>query len=232
MSKMFRIAVVAEGPTDFVVINSIFQNYLGDRSYDMKLLQPEESVAFMTPPSFGERGGGWAGVFKWCQQAILRSSKDFATDILFQTYDLFILHVDVDVAHSTYSDANINCEANDLPCNLDCPDSMNTVLALEQVILRWLNLSKRFEKLIICLPSKSMDNWVVAALYPNDSEVTKSNWECFLQANTRFALQKKEIRLKKSVQSFRGKSLEIAQAWPTLVKNLPSARYLDSQIRL
>lgn len=41
-----RIGLVAEGKTDLVVIEAALQSILGDRSFVLKLLQPETSAPF------------------------------------------------------------------------------------------------------------------------------------------------------------------------------------------
>ena len=46
MSDTLRIALVGEGVTDFVVLKAAVNSMLGGRSFDLKLLQPEGSVAF------------------------------------------------------------------------------------------------------------------------------------------------------------------------------------------
>ena len=46
MSSTVRIAVVAEGVTDYEVLRAAIESMLNGHSFDMKLLQPEGSVAF------------------------------------------------------------------------------------------------------------------------------------------------------------------------------------------
>ena len=57
MSDPLRIALVAEGPTDGVVIESALRSMLDERPFVLKQVFPEGSI------SFGELGGGWIGVF-------------------------------------------------------------------------------------------------------------------------------------------------------------------------
>jgi len=46
MSETVRIALVAEGVTDYEVVRAAVWSMLKGRSFDLKLLQPEGSVAF------------------------------------------------------------------------------------------------------------------------------------------------------------------------------------------
>ena len=98
MSSAVRIALVAEGITDYVVINAFVAAILGDRSFDLKLLQPEGSVAFTGGGNAGLFGGGWKGVYQWCLQSVQRGGGRSNGDPLFISYDLLLLHLDADVA--------------------------------------------------------------------------------------------------------------------------------------
>ena len=64
MSDRLRIALVAEGSTDRVVIEAALRFILGSRPFVLNQLQPVGSVAF------GPMGAGWSGVYRWCQQAV------------------------------------------------------------------------------------------------------------------------------------------------------------------
>ncbi|MCU0229501.1 MAG: hypothetical protein MUF01_17870 [Bryobacterales bacterium] len=92
MSDPVRIGLVAEGVTDWVVIDAAIHSMLGERPYSLKLLQPESS-AFHA----GQFGGGWKGVSGWCGLVCDRSGR-LKEDIVLDTYDVLILHLDADVA--------------------------------------------------------------------------------------------------------------------------------------
>ena len=47
MSEVLRVAVVAEGPTDRIVLEAAIAHLLGDRPFVLRQLQPEESVALL-----------------------------------------------------------------------------------------------------------------------------------------------------------------------------------------
>jgi hypothetical protein len=57
MSRTVRIALVAEGVTDYEVLKAAIESMLNGQSFDMKLLQPEGSVAFTGAGSAGALGG-------------------------------------------------------------------------------------------------------------------------------------------------------------------------------
>src|SRR5262249_31104571 len=69
--------------------------------------------------SFGATGSGWVGVYKWCHQAAARGNGRLRTDALvFENYDLVILHLDADVAGANYGQGSIQPLSTDgpLPC--------------------------------------------------------------------------------------------------------------------
>ena len=46
MAESLRIALVAEGPTDRIVIEAALKAILGERTFVLTQLQPEGSIAF------------------------------------------------------------------------------------------------------------------------------------------------------------------------------------------
>ncbi len=76
MSNPLRIALVAEGPTDAVVIEATLRAMLGERSFLLKQVFPEDSSAF------GAMGTGWVGVYKWCHAAATRGNGSLSGDRL------------------------------------------------------------------------------------------------------------------------------------------------------
>src|SRR4051812_28261643 len=120
MSSLVRVAAVAEGWTDRSVLNAVIAALIGPRSYQLRLLQPEDPAA--TAPFAAHRPGGWTGVYRWCREVVERAQR-LRDDITLQTYDIVILHLDADVAHCDYPGAHINDAPSptDLPCAQPCP---------------------------------------------------------------------------------------------------------------
>ena len=55
MSDPVQVALVAEGPTDMIVIDAALRAIFKDKPFVLKQIQPEGSLAF------GSLDGGWAG---------------------------------------------------------------------------------------------------------------------------------------------------------------------------
>ncbi len=212
MSEPLRFALVAEGPTDKVVIEAAIGSLLGARPFILKQLQPEESLAF------NQLRGGWGGVYHWCRQAAARAGGALSHDPLFVTFDVLILHLDADVAENCYADGGIEDSVNDLPCDRPCPPPDQTTNALRTVLLRWVGETQLPPKTVVSMPSKSTEAWVLSALYPEDSVVVSGTLECSPTPHLRLQAQPVQGRLvpggKKILKMYRQRGPEICAAWP------------------
>lgn len=212
MSETFRAAIVAEGPTDRIVIEAAMSRVLGEKAFILRQIQPEESSAF--PQSLGR---GWSGVYRWCRQASARAGGAIRNDPLFATYDLLILHLDADVANASYADAGIINAANDLPCNLPCPPASDSTNSLRNVMLRWIGEASAPPKTILCTPSKITEAWVLCALYPTDQIATSGDVECNAHPDHRLQSKPSSRRLvsggRKIRRMYELRAPEIARSW-------------------
>jgi hypothetical protein len=211
MSDPIRIALVAEGPTDGIVIGAAIGSILGTKPFILKQLQPEESLAF------GQLQGGWGGVYHWCRQAVLRSGGSLNDDPLFASYDILIVHLDTDVASAQYAEAGIVDPTNDLPCAQPCPPAQDTTDQLRVVLVRWVGGAPLPQSLVWCTPSKCTETWVLTALYPSDPVVNSGTVECLATPNSRLQAKPKNGRLitggRKITEVYRKRASEITQAW-------------------
>lgn len=226
MSELLRVALVAEGPTDGVVIQAALQSKLADRPFVMTQIFPEGSI------SFGEFGAGWAGVYRWCHQSAKRGQGRLSRDeILFQNFDLLIIHLDADVAGERYSAGSIEPLPTDgfLPCEEDCPPPADTTKALRAVLLSWCGEMMKPQRLVICMPSKSTDAWVVAALFPQDSAVRKGI-ECYPNPNVRLGQQPKSKRVRKTKGDYQRRQQDIEKGWPEIARTLSEAACFEGDL--
>lgn len=212
MSDEMRIALVAEGPTDGIVINSAIKAILGARSFVLKQIFPASSA------SFDKMGTGWIGVYKWCKQAASRGGGSLSGDhILFLNFDILILHVDADVAGFRYSDGSVTPGKGDgiLPCERPCPPACDSADEMRRVLLSWCGEEALPAKTTICMPSKSTEAWVVAILFPQDVAV-RQGIECFPDAESRLGQQPKGQRLKKKLSDYIDRESDFVDGWPTI----------------
>ena len=212
-----RIALVAEGPTDYVIIEAALKAFL-PQPFILTQLQPEA-----TKP---EIGGGWGGVLKWCSMAGERFQGPIDQDPTLVDFDLLIIHLDVDVATFNYADCGENIAllaqqkswAN-LPCAQVCPPVGSTVQALQTVITSWLGQAS-LGGTVLCLPAQSSGTWLAAALL-DAAHPLLTNAECDITVESRLAQLPKSQRVKKSRREYMQHAAELTNKWAD-VKNMCS----------
>lgn len=227
MSDTLRIALVAEGITDYTILRAAIESMLGGRSFDLKLLQPEGSVAFTGSGDAGPLGGGWRGVHQWCRLAAERGDGSLSGDMIFMTYDLLVLHLDADVANENPT-GRVPELVGVLPCAHDCPPASATTNALRQVLLSWAGETQTPPRTVLCTPSKSTEAWVMAAFFPNDGEMRKKGWECHPNPAGRLAQQPKSQRFEKREADYEARRERFQTEWPRIASQLSEAgRFRD-----
>ena len=205
-----RIALVAEGETDYEVIKAALQSVLA-KPFTMHRLQPEATPGIM--------GTGWCGVLKWCQAAHQRHHGSIDTDPTLVGFDLIIIHLDVDVASKQYDDcggplAAIAQDSNwgSLPCKQPCPPVSDTVDFLGEVIKSWLGQVTPGDRTLFCLPAQSSGTWLAAAVL-DLSHPLLANGECDLTLESRLEQLPKDRRIKKKLRDYRSHAPHITQQW-------------------
>ncbi|MCY4344711.1 MAG: hypothetical protein OXE83_14240 [Gammaproteobacteria bacterium] len=231
MFEPVRVAVAAEGPTDAVVIEAIVDAVLDGSDFEMQVLQPETSSVF-SPTIGGESktGLGWPGVFRWCRQASAEGGGRVSSSTVFTQYDVVVVHVDADVAGLTYPSGNIKDSIGQgLPCELPCPPASATTNALRDLVLNWLGEGGCPDRLVLCIPSKSMDAWVVVALWPDNPVAARSNWECRKDPSAQLSALPKERRLYKTKMDYKRRQDDIGSGWPIVASKLTEARRFKAE---
>ncbi|WP_082615402.1 hypothetical protein [Acidovorax sp. Root267] len=220
-----RIAVVAEGPTDIVVIEAALKALL-QRPFLLNQLQPE--------PTRPDMGNGWGGVFKWCQEFRQRGAVSIEADPTLSQFDLVIVHLDADVADKNYADCgNAVLQASlglaRLPCAQPCPPPVHTVAALEAVLLSWLGLAATGPKSLFCIPSKATEAWLAAAVLPQ-GHALHDGLECRLDLESQLAKLSKKERIRKTGREYQSWSQTIAIQWAQVTARCSQATAFEQQI--
>jgi hypothetical protein len=222
-----RIAIVAEGPTDLIVLESALKAFL-KKPFVATLLQPETSAAFS---SFGPTGAGWGGVYRWCGGVVKEFGSLGAHQLLFGSYDLLILHIDTDVADQSYKDARITPNPSDLPlpCAKPCPPPSDTADEIRRVVLSWLKEPSLPPKTAFCVPSTSTETWVLASLFPSDPLVVRG-LECAPDAEGHLNRQPKRQRVRKARRDYDQRRDDLTAAWPRVAQLLSQAGRFQAEI--
>jgi hypothetical protein len=208
-----RIALVAEGPTDYEIIHAALRAVL-PQAFMLTLLQPEATRPAM--------GGGWGGVLKWCLAANQRHVGKLDTDPTLSGFDLLIIHLDVDVAHRKYDHCGPEITAmaqerewHALPCQSPCPPVSDTCIQLEAVLNSWLGHATAGETTLYCLPAQSSGSWLAAAVLPL-GHILLAEAECNVNLESQLALLPKNERIKKNVSAYRQHAPRITEQWATV----------------
>jgi hypothetical protein len=226
MSEL-RIALVAEGPTDYEVIQAALKAVLPE-PFVMIQLQPEATGGMM--------GTGWCGVLKWCQAAQQRHSGSLDTDPTLIGFDLLIVHLDVDVASKQYADcgtlvADIAQENNwrDLPCAQQCPPISSTVDLLVKAIESWLGQSTGGDRTLFCLPAQSSGTWLAAAVLPSTHPLLVDS-ECNLSLESRLGQLPLKERIKKTTREYRLHAPRITAQWEQVKQVCTQAEHFEQLV--
>ena len=231
MSDPLRVAAAVEGPTDAIVLRAVLDRLLADTEFEFQTLQPDGSAAFGSAP-FARTGVGWGGVYRWARQSATEGGGSVAGSSVLSNHDLLIVHVDADVAGTTYSSASIRQPlSQDLPCERDCPPADDTTNALRRVVLRWLGLRRSVPQLILCTPSKNTEAWVVAAMWPDNPVMQRGDWECHSNPQGQLRALPRARRFAKNASDYRAKQSEIAAAWPSVSAQCAEAARFTQEFR-
>jgi len=135
-------------------------------------------------------------------------------------FDLVIIHLDADVAGKQYADcgpavAQAAAALQGLPCEQACPPPLNTVAALEVVLLSRLGIAAVGPMSLLCIPSKASDAWLAAGKLPAGHALL-NGLEC--HPNLEVALSQLPIcqRIRKAVREYRSHAETITQNWQTV----------------
>ena len=226
MSNPLRIWLVSEGITDYLVLKAAIEVMLNGRTFDLKLLQPDDSVAFTGQGQAGTLGGGWSGVLKWMRDSVGRGGQLSNDPVLVNT-DILILHLDADVASvlpAENNDRGIDGLVSDLPCAVNCPPASATTDRLRTLMLKWVGETQTPANAVLCTPSKSTEAWIIALFFPADKEMIRRGFECHPNPASRLAVQKKGVKFPKSEKEYLPRYQEIMDGWNWLVEHLSEAQ--------
>jgi hypothetical protein len=212
MSNPVRIAFVMEGSTDYVVLLAALRSLLDGRDFELTSISPELDES-LRPKS----EGGWGSVFKWCRQVVEQAGGPARENPLFALNDVIIAHVDADVAGKKYKDCNIKDPPNnDLPCEKPCPPATNTTNALRNVVLGWLSERDVPPKMVLCTPSKSIETWLLVALFPDDDSAKKADIECRGDCEVRLRKYGLIKSGQKLIDKYHARERDVQNAWPAV----------------
>jgi hypothetical protein len=209
---MVRVGIVAEGRTDWLVLEQIMKNVHADIEFDY--FQPDLTL-------LSGIGNGWRGVKAWCSEYGPRLEL-LRLGLLGKPLDLLIVHADCSMADKVGAER-------------PCPPASDTALALGEVITTsWLNRIPLPDFVVIATPSKSSEAWVIATLDPPYSNL--ADLECDKGAEDelvrRKLLQGKVgRRVKKSIPVYAPLADRIGQSIDLVCTHCPQAEAFRSNFQ-
>jgi hypothetical protein len=225
MSEL-RVALIAEGPTDSVLIEAALKAILG-RPFTLVTLQPEATRPLM--------GTGWCGVFKWCREFAARSHASLEADPTLPGYDLFVIHVDADVAEKSYADGGAALVAAaqgllPLPCVQPCPPPAGAPDELRERVRSWLGLVQVGPRTVLCVPSKAIEAWLAAGVL-EETHPLLNGLECMLGLETQLAGLSKGKRIKKTRREYEAHAGSVTREWERVTQACTQAERFHGEVR-
>jgi hypothetical protein len=177
-----RVGIVAEGTTDFLVIEAV-----------VRAIEPDVEFVRIWPDTtmVGLRPYGWRGVKAWCQENAGRIEV-FLRGIKGKEIDVLVIHSDCSMADK------VNARH-------PCPPARKTADALRAVILtEWLARAECPPWLVPLAPAQASDAWVVAALVPPYAEMDRIECATDVEGELvrRRKLRRRDDEVKKPVRLY------------------------------
>jgi hypothetical protein len=219
-----------------VALQALVKKFLGDRDVVLRSLQPEMSEAFQALP--GTLGLGWPGVCRWCLQANEQSEGNFGEHPVLALNAVVLVQIDADVAATTYGAGHIPDPFPDcptLPCEEPCPPPKATTDRLRNLLLRWLGMAAAPQGLVFCIPSKELETWIIAAMFPEHTWITGGRLEC--GKNPKAALQRRKLTPrfveggKPQLAVYQDYAAAIAEQWGNVTNRCSEARRFENDFR-
>jgi len=225
MSEL-RVALIAEGPTDAIIIEAALKAIL-DRPFILQTLQPEA-----TRPTVGT---GWCGVFKWCRAFAKRGCAGLENDPTLPGFDLFVLHVDADVAEMSYSDGGAEVEQAAqsllaLPCTKPCPPPAAAADEVRKRLVEWIGLKQVGPRTVVCLPSKSIDAWLATVALPVGHALL-GGLECNPRVEEQLAVLPVKERIRKTQREYRQRESAVTSGWERIRQTCTQAERFHLEAR-
>lgn len=224
----WRIALVAEGPLDRIVIEAALRAIL-PAPFVLTVLQPEA-----TRPQMGT---GWGGVLKWCHASSARHHGSLDLDPTLAGFDMLIIHLDADVADKQYADCGQEVASmaqpngwQVLPCSLPCPPAAQTCAQLNHAVASWLHEALPGQKTVICIPAQSTGTWLAAAVLASGHHLL-ANAECNPDLERQLAALPLKQRIRKSQSDFRLRAKEVTDQWQKVTMLCSQARGFERAVR-
>jgi hypothetical protein len=211
-----RVALIVEGPTDAIVIRAILPNIVEE--FEVTVIQPERTAI---GGDFGEFGGGWRGVLRWCEG--VNGIGGPSQSPTFANSDIVIVHLDADVS----DEPEVSCRKP--PISGKRPFSP-TVDALRAVVVA--QIGSPDPKLVLCIPHEATESWLLPILR-SDLPAPESVLDpaAGLSLSSPRLCRYAQGKLKKVRDRYESIEDLITKEWPRVLASCEEAAVFDSDLR-
>jgi hypothetical protein len=175
-------------------------------------------------------------VLKWCEQFAVRAQASLEVDPTLAGFDLYVIHLDADVADQSYADgghavAQASAVWPSLPCSLPCPPAADSVNELRKRLIAWLGLVDLGARTVMCVPSKASEAWLAAGVLAEDHELLDT-LECNPSVARRLAALPKQDRIKKSQREYQNHAGTLTRNWTRVMRACTQAQRFHSDLQV
>jgi hypothetical protein len=211
-----RISVVAEGPTDVSVVQGIIGLLVED--FELVVLQPESTAI---AGDFGERGGGYRGVLRWCEALGQRGGP--TGDPAFEQSAAVIVHVDADVS----DEPEFGCRQARTGGRRPHAPTTSAIAAILQAAI-----GAGHPALVFCIPNEATEAWLLPRFRPYvaDIEALSDPAREFVGGQPKLC-RFQAGRLKKDVARYQAIEGLAKDWWPLAVQECGEAWCFDGELR-
>jgi hypothetical protein len=151
-------------------------------------------------------------------------------------FDLFIIHMDADIAEGSYADVSdvfVEIARQQgwpvLPCSVPCPPPTGSVDAVRACLLSWSGLQTLGPKTVLCVPSKAIDAWLAAAVVDHGHRLLKG-LECNLNLEPQLKALAQAERVRKTTREYRAREKQITDAWASVRTRCSQAERFSNEV--
>lgn len=99
------------------------------------------------------------------------------------------------------------------------------------MILSWCGEKAAPPPVVLCVPSKSIDAWVVRSLFPRDKLAAGDGFECYGTPETRLGVQPKRARIAKTPRDYLARGQALTDAWPAIRASFTEAVRFETDLK-
>lgn len=178
-------------------------------------------------------GVGWPGVLRWCRRFARLGCAGLESDPTLSDCDLVIVHLDADVAGSTYAQGHVEQAAQGLrpiPSPQPCPPPSATTDQIRMCLLEWLGLQQLGPRTVLCVPSKAIEAWLTAGVLADGHDLL-DGLECKMGLEARLAGLPLAERIHKRQLEYRKRASAVTQRWGAVKQVCSQAERFEREAR-